>query len=593
MFTNISCYKFAHLSDLKSLKAELLERCKSLGLKGTILLSGEGINLFIAGPRESVDAVVAMIRAVPGLEGLAPKYSESDHQPFNRMLVRIKREIIAFGVDGIDPAARTSPKLKAAELKQWLDEGRPITLLDTRNDYEVKLGTFKGAVPAGIDSFREFPRAVAALPEAMKQQPVVMFCTGGIRCEKAGPYMEREGFEHVYQLDGGILKYFEEVGGDHYDGECFVFDQREGVDPSLRESESAQCFHCRAALTAEEQEHPHYQPPRSCPHCYVPDDERERAALAARQAKLDALADPLPGAVPYDNRRPFTVPGEQDGATLGAALQAVFPHLPVEHWQAIVDARRMVDGGDKLVTLERVVRAGEYYAQLQPATTEPAVNARVRLCYEDEAIVVLSKPAPLPMHPGERFKRNTLDYLLTEAYAPHHPRPAHRLDANTSGLVVCSRTRRIASRLQPQFTAGQVEKTYLARVRGKPADESFVCALAIGDAVGPTGSRAIDARGRAARTEFRRLAYRESDDTTLLEVKPITGRTHQIRLHLQTLGWPIWGDPIYGAGAVEAGAAMTLAVDAPQMGLHCIELTFTHPLSGERVTFRDEPPSWV
>ena len=151
MFTNISCYKFAHLSDLKSLKAELLERCKSLGLKGTILMSGEGINLFIAGPRESVDAVVAMIRAVPGLEGLAPKYSESDHQPFNRMLVRIKREIIAFGVDGIDLAARTSPKLKAAELKQWLDEGRPITLLDTRNDYEVKLGTFKGAVPAGID----------------------------------------------------------------------------------------------------------------------------------------------------------------------------------------------------------------------------------------------------------------------------------------------------------------------------------------------------------------------------------------------------------------------------------------------------------
>lgn len=230
MFTNISCYQFAHLGDLKSLKADLLTACKERELKGTILLANEGINLFIAGSRAAVDDVVAIIRAIPGLESLAPKYSESDHQPFNRMLVRLKKEIIAFGVEGINPAARTSPKLKAAELKQWLDDGKPVTLLDTRNDYEVKLGTFKNAVPAGIDSFRDFPDAVAKLPEDLKEQPVVMFCTGGIRCEKAGPYMEREGFKEIYQLDGGILKYFEEVGADHYEGECFVFDQRVGVE---------------------------------------------------------------------------------------------------------------------------------------------------------------------------------------------------------------------------------------------------------------------------------------------------------------------------------------------------------------------------
>lgn len=594
MITNISCYLFAHLSELKTLRAELLAACKARGLKGTILLSLEGINLFVAGPRESIDEVVAIIRAVPGLGALAPKYSESDEQPFNRMLVRIKKEIIAFGVEGINPATRTSPKLKAAELKRWLDEGKPVTLFDTRNDYEVKLGTFKGAVTAGIDSFRDFPQAVAKLPDDLKDQPVVMFCTGGIRCEKAGPYMEREGFKEIYQLDGGILKYFEEVGGDHYDGECFVFDQRVGVDPALRESESTQCYNCQTPLTAEEQEHPHYQPPESCPHCYVSDAEKERAALAERQVKLDTLIDPLPGAVPYDNRRPFTVPGEQEGKTLGAALAAVFPHLPTAHWQAMVDESRLVDNADEPTSLDQVVRAGEYYAQLKPAMTEPAVGARVKLVFEDEAIVVLSKPAPLPMHPGGRFKRNTLDYFLTEAYAPHHPRPAHRLDANTSGLVVCSRTRRVAGRLQPQFTEGTVGKTYLARVQGKPTEAEFVCELPVGTTVGLTGSRAIDREnGKASRTEFKVLSYREADDTSLLEVRPITGRTHQIRLHLKALGLPIWGDPIYGESPIEDGAAMTLSVDAPPMGLHCLELTFSHPLSGERVTFRDEAPGWV
>tara|TARA_B110000483_G_C18187292_1_gene539467 strand:- start:491 stop:2284 length:1794 start_codon:yes stop_codon:yes gene_type:complete len=594
MFANISCYKFAHLSDLKSLKAHLLAACKERNLKGTILLSLEGINLFIAGPRTAIDEVVAIIRAIPGLEDLAPKYSESDHQPFNRMLVRLKKEIIAFGVEGIDPATRTSPKLKARELKQWLDDGKPVTLLDTRNDYEVKLGTFKGAVPAGIDSFRDFPQAVAELPEELKEQPVVMFCTGGIRCEKAGAYMEREGFKEIYQLDGGILKYFEEVGADHYEGECFVFDQRVGVDPALRESESTQCFQCQTPLTAEEQEHPHYQPPHSCPHCYVPDAEKELVALAERQAKLEALADPLPGSVPYDNRRPFTVPGEHEGATLGHALRAVFPHLPVEHWQSIVDEQRMVDSSDQPVTLDRVVKAGEYYAQLKPAMTEPVVSTGIRLIYEDEAIVVLSKPAPLPMHPGGRFLRNTLDYFLTKAYTPHHPRPAHRLDANTSGLVVCSRTRRVAGRLQPQFTEGKVRKIYLARVHGKPAEDTFICDTPIGTAVGPSGNRALDPiNGRTARTEFKLLSFRETDGTSLLKVKPITGRTHQIRLHLQSLRLPIVGDPIYGKDPANSADPATLPVEAPPMCLHCLELGFVHPLTGKRVIFNKSGPVWA
>ena len=210
---NIAAYKFVPLDDLKELRRRLRNRCVRWGLMGTILISTEGINLFVAGSRAAIDKLLAELHGIPGLADLPLKESFSDHQPFNRMLVRIKQEIIAFGVDGIEPLTSPSPKLAARELKQWLDEGRPVTLLDTRNDYEVKLGTFRNARPIGVGHFREFPAAVQHLPAEMKEQPVVMFCTGGIRCEKAGPFMEREGFKQVFQLDGGILKYFAECGG--------------------------------------------------------------------------------------------------------------------------------------------------------------------------------------------------------------------------------------------------------------------------------------------------------------------------------------------------------------------------------------------
>ncbi|MEY3774398.1 MAG: hypothetical protein RLZZ129_1178 [Verrucomicrobiota bacterium] len=267
VFINFSAYKFTPLGDLTALRDRLRTFCAAQGLRGTILLSPEGINLFVAGTRPAVDALLAELRSVPGLADLTPKESVSAEQPFNRMLVKIKKEIIAFGVEGIDPARRPTPKLPARTLKQWLDEGRPVTLLDTRNDYEVRLGTFRGARPAGIRHFRDFPAAVAKLPEELKSRPVVMFCTGGIRCEKAGPFMERAGFREVHQLEGGILKYFEECGGAHYDGECFVFDRRVGVDPALRETAAVLCYNCQMPLTAEEQQDPAYVPDKSCPHC--------------------------------------------------------------------------------------------------------------------------------------------------------------------------------------------------------------------------------------------------------------------------------------------------------------------------------------
>jgi UPF0176 protein len=153
--------------------------------------------------------------------------------------VKIKQEIISFGVEGIDPARQPAPRLAPEELRQWLDAGKPVTLLDTRNDYEVDAGTFRGALRTGIRRFRDFPAAVKQLPSEMKDQPVVMFCTGGIRCEKAGPLLLREGFREVYQLDGGILKYFERCGGAHYEGTCYVFDERTTLDAGLNASQEA------------------------------------------------------------------------------------------------------------------------------------------------------------------------------------------------------------------------------------------------------------------------------------------------------------------------------------------------------------------
>ena len=183
---NLAAYQFVTLTELRCWRARLLALCKGWDLKGTILLSHEGINLFVAGQPESIHSLLAELRSWPGLSGLPAKFSQTDHQPFRRMLVRLKKEIIAFGVEGINPALRTSPKLPAATLKQWLDEGRAITLLDTRNNYEIKLGTFKNARPIGVEQFRDFPAAVGKLPGGDKwiaywegvKQPWFNFTTG-------------------------------------------------------------------------------------------------------------------------------------------------------------------------------------------------------------------------------------------------------------------------------------------------------------------------------------------------------------------------------------------------------------------------------
>lgn len=235
---NISAYKFVALPDAEALRTLLHERALGLQLKGTILLAEEGINLFLAGPTEAVRGFVTALQADARFADLAPKESWSAHQPFKKMRVKVKSEIIRMNHPTIVPAAGRAPAVSAATLCRWLaagvdDTGRAVVTLDTRNDFEVDHGTFEGAIDWRISKFTEFPQALLEHKAELQDKTVVSFCTGGIRCEKAAILMREAGLDHVFQLEGGILKYFEETGGAHYRGSCFVFDERRALSADL------------------------------------------------------------------------------------------------------------------------------------------------------------------------------------------------------------------------------------------------------------------------------------------------------------------------------------------------------------------------
>ena len=589
-FVNIAAYKFAELTRLVELRQELRGLAKANRLRGTILLSPEGINLFVAGSREGIDILLGRLRAIAGLADIEVKESLSDDQPFNRMLVKIKQEIIAFGIPEINPARYTSRRLSASELKQWLDEGRHVTLLDTRNNYEVEIGTFQNAVPINIDDFRDFPSAVDQLPEELKRQPIVTFCTGGIRCEKATPYMERAGFHDVYQLHGGILKYFEECGSAHYQGQCFVFDKRVAVDASLKECEFEQCFACQAILSAQDLKSPRYVEGVSCPHCFKTDEEARKILITSRQSMIQEVVTPLPGSIPYDNKRPISVPLRLDHAEVLDFLEGMQTHISRDQWKQACEEGRVVCRGEKIMP-GRIVRAGERLFHLIPATREPDVATTIDIMDEDDALIVVNKPAPLPMHPCGRFNRNSLSYILEQVYRPLKPRSAHRLDADTSGVVIFSKTREFARFIQPQFESGNVRKTYLARVHGNPPEMTFECHSPLSAEPGPNGIRIPDDHGVEASTSFRVLGAFD-DGTTLLEVTPLTGRTNQIRVHLWHLGMPIVGDPIYLTGQ-QLGTGRTLSITDPPLCLHAAAVAFIHPLTKQSVRYESPVPTWA
>ena len=271
-FINIAAYKFVTFNDTVERRASFQAICHDLDLKGTILLTPEGINLFLAGTRNNIDNFLGWLRQDTRFADIEIKESLSNEQPFNRMLVKLKKEIITMRHPLIQPELGRAPVVKAADLKRWLDQGhddagKPVVMVDTRNAFEVDVGTFENTIDYRIHKFSEFPEVIARHKPELDGKTVVTFCTGGIRCEKAAIHMQNIGYDSVYQLDGGILKYFEEVGGAHYQGDCFVFDYRTALNPELKATTTVQCFACRAVVTAREQISPLYKVGVSCPHC--------------------------------------------------------------------------------------------------------------------------------------------------------------------------------------------------------------------------------------------------------------------------------------------------------------------------------------
>ena len=264
---NIAGYRFVDLNDRDELRDPFMNMCTVLELKETILLSPNGINFVLAGSEESVSEFIRYLESDKRFSGIPIKFSRTDYQPFRRMLVKRKNEIISLGKSEIKPSEFTGPYIKPIEFKRLLDGEEDILVLDTRNDYETRIGSFEGSLELGISTFRDFPNAIESIPEEYKSKTVVMYCTGGIRCEKASAVMINAGFEDVKQLEGGILGYFDECGGSYWDGDCFVFDQRVAVDSDLVEADIQMCFKCREPLSVEEQKSEDYVIGEHCPYC--------------------------------------------------------------------------------------------------------------------------------------------------------------------------------------------------------------------------------------------------------------------------------------------------------------------------------------
>ncbi|MBT7399129.1 MAG: rhodanese-related sulfurtransferase [Hellea sp.] len=287
-FTVAALYHFTSLLDYKNLKSPLSDMCELLEIKGTILLASEGINGTVAGTDIAVIQLIEYLRKDKRLKNLEYKLSKSREMPFYRMKVRLKKEIVTMGVAGVDPNRVVGTYV---EPKNWnnLINDPDVILIDTRNDYEVEIGSFKGAINPDTSNFREFPAWVQDNREKLENKKIAMFCTGGIRCEKASSYMKENGFNDVYHLKGGILKYLETQPqkGSLWKGDCFVFDQRVAVKHALKESDYDQCFACRYPITIEDKNSPKYTKGISCPKCHDSLTKEKQESFAERQKQIN------------------------------------------------------------------------------------------------------------------------------------------------------------------------------------------------------------------------------------------------------------------------------------------------------------------
>ena len=287
MYTIAALYHFTRFDDPAALKPPLLALCEAESVKGTLLLAREGINGTIAGPRAGIEAVLAHIRALPGCDGLEWKEAQADQPPFGRMKVRLKKEIVTMGQPDVDPLARTGHYVDPADWNALIRDPDTV-VIDTRNDYEVAIGTFEGAIDPQTQSFGDFPAWWQAHREEFRGKRVAMFCTGGIRCEKSTNYLLNEGLNEVYHLKGGILKYLEDMPEEDstWQGECFVFDNRVSVGHGLREGPHELCHGCRRPILPEDRARPEFEEGVSCHLCIAETTEADKTRFRERQKQI-------------------------------------------------------------------------------------------------------------------------------------------------------------------------------------------------------------------------------------------------------------------------------------------------------------------
>ena len=264
---NIAGYKFEPLVNPINLVSLYQKKCDELELKGTMLISKNGINFSLAGTQQATDTIIAFLEEDNRFLNIPLKVTYSETQPFRRMKVRLKKEIISLGRKDINPRELTGERISPQDLKNLLDNKEDVLVLDTRNEYETRVGKFENAIDLNLDTFRDFPEAIESLPEEYKDKQIVMYCTGGIRCEKASAVMMKAGFVDVKQLEGGVLDYFRETGGAYWEGDCFVFDERVALDTDLNETDYIYCYICREPLSAEEKASPDFKINEYCPYC--------------------------------------------------------------------------------------------------------------------------------------------------------------------------------------------------------------------------------------------------------------------------------------------------------------------------------------
>ncbi|RCU52876.1 rhodanese-related sulfurtransferase [Corallincola holothuriorum] len=281
-------YKFVSLPDFEQLRQPLLDAMNQHQIRGTLLLAAEGINGTVAGSRKGVDGLLQWLSQDPRLANIEHKESFTDQAPFHRTKVKLKKEIVTMGVEGIDPQQVVGTYVEPKDWNELISDP-DVVLVDTRNDYEIQVGTFHGAVNPQTESFREFPDYVAKNLDKKQHKKVAMFCTGGIRCEKSTAYLKEQGFDEVYHLKGGILKYLEEVPEENtlWQGECFVFDERVTVNHQMEKGNYDQCNACRLPITEQDKQSEKFALGISCPHCYDKVTDEQRARFAERQKQVE------------------------------------------------------------------------------------------------------------------------------------------------------------------------------------------------------------------------------------------------------------------------------------------------------------------